>query len=182
MLRTENSKKFQKLSDPFFQQRFEIVQDIYKRILDHLTKHKRENLCEIPEDSVVFAQSITPSSAAEANRQHVAAFVTQFGGAMSHMAIVAKAKGIPYVANIGFDKVEKFKKCKQVIVDGLLGRVILNPSEKTLAEYRMLKNRDDVRLFLINLVHINHCTHHIKQTLYVCLCIDKITQISVKFQ
>lgn len=134
------SKRFQKLADPFFQQRFEIVQDIYKRLLDHLRKSKRDFLSEIPVGSVVFAQTITPSSAAEANRQNVAAFVTQYGGAMSHMAIVAKAKGIPYVANVDFAALgKKMPKNSLVIVDGLLGKIIIHPSEKTLQEYRQLK-------------------------------------------
>ena len=132
-------KKFRKISDPFFQQRFEIVQDIYKRVLEHLAKSKRAFLSEIPHESVVFAQSISPSSAAEANHEKVCAFVTQFGGAMSHMAIVAKARGIPYVANVDFTKIVKFRNDALVIVDGLLGRIILNPTKKTLTQYRKLK-------------------------------------------
>lgn len=139
------SRKFRKMQDPFFQQRFEIVQDIYKRILENLCTNKKSCLAEIPPDSVVFAQSITPSSAAEANRQQVAAFVTQFGGSMSHMAIVAKAKGIPYVANVDFGKVAKLQKSPLVIVDGLLGRIILNPSDKTLTEYRQLRSHIQLR-------------------------------------
>lgn len=132
-------KKFQRMADPFFQQRFEIVQDIYKRVLDHLTRGKRDSFSEIPPGSVIFANQITPSSAAEANRQRVAAFVTQYGGAMSHMAIVAKAKGIPYVANIDYKVLlQSIRKNSPVIVDGLLGRIILNPSEKTLSEYQEL--------------------------------------------
>lgn len=132
-------KKFRKMQDPFFQQRFEIVQDLYKRVIDHLSKNKRDNLAEIPADSVVFANQITPSSAAEANRKQVAAFVTQLGGAMSHMAIVAKAKGIPYVANVDFTNFAKLNKDSLVIVDGLIGRIIFNPSPKTLSEYRQLR-------------------------------------------
>lgn len=134
------SKKFSKMQDPFFQQRFEIVQDIYKRVHDHLTKNTRECFTTIPPDSIVFAETITPSSAAEANRKQVAAFVTQFGGTMSHMAIVAKAKGIPYVANIDFSKIHKLPKSTTVIVDGLLGRIILNPTQKTLSEYIQLRD------------------------------------------
>jgi len=133
-------KKFRKISDPFFQQRFEIVQDIYKRVLEHLAKSKRDFLSEIPHESIVFAQSISPSSAAEANHEKVCAFVTQFGGAMSHMAIVAKARGIPYVANVDFTKIVKFRSDSLVIVDGLLGRIILNPTKKTLNQYQKLKS------------------------------------------
>ncbi len=132
------SKKFQRLADPFFQQRFEIVQDIYRRLLDHLRKTKRDSLSSIPQGSVVIAHQITPSSAAEVNRQRVAAFVTEYGGTMSHMAIVAKARGIPYVANVDFTKLRKLKKNATIIVDGLLGKIILYPTEKTLIEYRQL--------------------------------------------
>jgi phosphotransferase system enzyme I (PtsI) len=139
------SKKFQKLADPFFQQRFEVVQDIYKRVLEHLAKSKLDLLTEIPNESVVFAQSITPSSAAEVNRQQVAAFVTQFGGAMSHMAIVAKAKGIPYVANVDFSQISEVMQDSVVVVDGLLGRIILNPSEKTLLQYKSLRDHIHLR-------------------------------------
>lgn len=140
------SKKFRKMQDPFFQQRFEIVQDIFKRILDHLSQEKRDCLTAIPHDSIVFAESITPSSAAEANRKQVAAFVTQFGGAMSHMAIVAKAKGIPYVANVDFKKTATLQKANTVIVDGLQGRVIVNPSQKTIKEYKTLQAHIQLKL------------------------------------
>lgn len=139
------AQKFRQLSDPFFQQRFEIVQDICKRVLGHLSRSTRNLLAEIPQDSIVFAQTITPSSAAEASNSQVAAFVTQFGGSMSHMAIVAKAKGIPYVANVDFAKFATYPESKVVIVDGLLGRIILHPSEKTLAQYSLLRSQIKLR-------------------------------------
>lgn len=152
------AKKFRKLSDPFFQQRFEIVQDIYKRILSHLAKSKRDLLAEIPNDSIVFAQTITPSSAAEANHSQVAAFVTRYGGAMSHMAIVAKAKGIPYVANVDFSRLSKYPEDAVVIVDGLLGRIILHPSEKTLNQYRQLRSQIQLRYEQLKNFSVSPCS------------------------
>lgn len=132
-------KKFQALADPFFQQRFEDVHDISKRVLAYLRDMKRTTLTEVPQNSIVFTHTLTPSEAAEAKRQNVAAFVTQVGGAMSHTAIVAKAKGIPYVANVNFSKLNAMHKVSLAIVDGLSGKIILNPTEKTLQQYRSLK-------------------------------------------
>jgi phosphoenolpyruvate-protein phosphotransferase (PTS system enzyme I) len=132
-------KKFQSLDDPFFQSRFEDVQDISKRVLGYLRDMKRMTLADVPHNSIVFSQTLSPSDAAEAKRQNVVAFVTQVGGSMSHTAIVAKAKGIPYVANVSFSKLNAMHKVELAICDGLTGKVILNPTEKTLQHYRRLK-------------------------------------------
>ncbi len=132
-------KKFQALHDPFFEQRFEDVHDISKRVLAYLRDMKRMHLNEVPMNSIVFTHSLTPSEAAEVSRECVQAFVTQVGGSMSHTAIVTKAKGIPYVANVNFSKLNAMHSITMAIVDGLSGKIILNPTEKTLAQYRELK-------------------------------------------
>lgn len=134
-------KKFQALDDPFFQSRFEDVQDISKRVLAYLREMKRTTLADVPHNSIVFSNSLSPSEAAEAKRQDVMAFVTQLGGATSHTAIVAKAKGIPYVANVNFTKLRGMDKVQMAICDGLTGKVIVDPTEKTLQYYRALKNQ-----------------------------------------
>ncbi len=132
-------KKFEAISDPFFQSRFEDVQDISKRVLAYLRDMKRTTLGEVPQNSIVFTRQLSPTDAAEAKRTHVLAFVTQIGGATSHTAIVARAKGIPYVANVNFSKLQEMNKASLTIVDGLLGKVIINPTEETLDYYRCQK-------------------------------------------
>ncbi|HXF29592.1 MAG TPA: phosphoenolpyruvate-utilizing N-terminal domain-containing protein, partial [Chlamydiales bacterium] len=132
-------KKFEALDDPFFQSRFEDVQDISKRILAYLRDMNRATLADVPHNSIVFTRSLTPSEAAEAKSNVVLAFVTNLGGPMSHTAIVAKAKGIPYVTSVNFSKLFEIDKVEMAICDGLSGKVILNPSESTLQEYRALK-------------------------------------------
>jgi phosphoenolpyruvate-protein phosphotransferase (PTS system enzyme I) len=131
-------KKFHALKDPFFQSRFEDVQDISKRVLAYLREIKETSLSEAPENSIVFARSLSPSEAAESRKGASLAFVTQHGGSMSHTAIVAKAKGIPYVAGVNLSKLQTLKKADCVIVDGLSGKIILNPSEKTKERYLAL--------------------------------------------
>lgn len=132
-------KKFEALNDPFFQSRFEDVSDISKRVLAYLRDMKRATLADVPQNSIVFTRSLSPSDAAEAKKQNIKAFVTQIGGATSHTAIVARAKGIPYVANVNFSKLHGMHKVPMAIVDGISGKVILDPTEKTLQYYRTLK-------------------------------------------
>lgn len=133
-------KKFNSFTDPFFRERAKDVQDIKRRVMGYLRKSVRVSLADIPENSIVFALELTPSDIAEANSQHIGAFVTEQGGDTSHAAIVAKAKGIPYVSNVPFNQM-KTAKAERAIVDGRTGTVILDPSPQNLLKYRDLRDQ-----------------------------------------
>lgn len=133
-------KKFNAISDPFFRERFKDIQDISRRVLGHLRQNIKDCLTEIPTESIIFAADLTAFDMAEANSASVGAFVTQTGGATSHAAIVAKAKGIPYVSNVDFEQIEGLNE-GLVIVDGRSGEIILNPSPETLEKYQKLRDQ-----------------------------------------
>ena len=138
-------KKFSSISDPFFRERFKDIQDISRRVMSYLLASVRFTLADIPPDSIIFARDFTPSDIAEASNACAAALVAVSGGSTSHAAIVAKAKGLPYIANVNFEKV-KLDKDATVIVDGRTGDIIFNPSLETLAHYRQLC--DQLRLHM----------------------------------
>lgn len=133
-------KKFKSIADPFFRERFKDIQDISKRIIGHLRDSVRPRLSELPPNSIIFAADLSAFDTAEANSSCVAAFVTQTGGATSHAAIVARAKGIPYVSNILLDHSVSAHDAL-VIVDGRAGKIIVNPSDETLFKYRDLRDK-----------------------------------------
>jgi phosphotransferase system enzyme I (PtsI) len=127
-------EKFSKMSDPFFRERFREVQDISQRILGCLRGDARSSIGNIPPDSVIFAEELSASHVAEASLLHARAFVTQYGGSTSHVAIVSKAKGIPLVTNIDFSNIV-LHPGTLAIVDGNEGQVFLNPSDQALESY-----------------------------------------------
>lgn len=131
-------KKFNAIEDPFFRDRFKDIKDISRRILDHLRSKIKVSFNEIPDNSIIFALDIASFDVAGA--QGVAGFVTQEGGLASHAAIVAKAKGIPYVSGVALDKLT-MSKDSMVILDGRTGHIILNPTKETLQCYSQLKNQ-----------------------------------------
>jgi len=133
-------KKFKTIADPFFRDRMKDIQDIKRRIISHLRNSAQVSLAEIPSGSVVFSGDLTASDTAEANTEAVSAFVTERGGATSHAAIVAKAKGIPYVTNVNLEQLD-LSKVKQVIVDGRTGEVIVNPSLETEKRYQTMQKQ-----------------------------------------
>lgn len=122
--------------DDSFQQRLADVRDVSQRILRHLHPLTEEQ--KIPDHAVIFSKELVPSHTAEASVSTVCAFISEMGGHTSHAALIARAKGIPYVANIDVRRVKEVEG-NIVIVDGCLGHVILNPSEETLESYRKIK-------------------------------------------
>lgn len=139
---TEYTNKFERIEDPFFKERVGDLHDVAHRILKRLHSTRNHSLLDVPKHAIIFAEQLTPSEAAEAQSPRIGAFVTRTGGETAHAAIIAKAKGIPYVSRIDYDQVERHID-KPLIVDGRTGEVILNPSPETLEHYQLLKKELD---------------------------------------
>lgn len=141
-------KRFQKIADPFFRERFKDIQDISRRVMKHLRESVRISLADIPPSSIVFSREISASDTVEANTSCVNAFVTELGGSTSHAAIVAKAKGIPYVISVDFKEIASDPD-QIVIVDGRTGDIIFNPSQKTLKKYQGMRDKLESHLQML---------------------------------
>ncbi len=134
----ECAARFRQIEDPYFRERLSDLHDIARRVLSRLRSSVRASLSEVPHQCIVFAHELAPSDTAEAESERISAFVTQRGGDTSHAAIMAKAKGIPYVARVDFRDAGNFSDAP-VIVDGRIGEVILRPTKATLSKYEALQ-------------------------------------------
>lgn len=131
----EYEKKFQRITDLFFRERLSDFQDISRRVIGHLRKHERRTLAQLRTPAIVFAHELSPSDTASARTEVIEAFVTRSGSKTSHVAIMARARGIPFISNVDFSE-RLLSGLSRVIVDGMAGQVILYPTEETLARYR----------------------------------------------
>jgi len=129
------SDRFSERTDSFFQERLVDVQDLSKRILGHLRTKQSAQFYDIPAGSIVLTEEVAPSHTASAHAAQISAFVTHSGGGNSHAALIARSKGIPYIADVDVSEIEKLD-IETVIVDAYEGVVIASPSEKTIGEYR----------------------------------------------
>ncbi len=137
---TDYEKRFSRKSDSYFQERLIDVIDLANRILGHLCPSKGNSLRNVPFNSIVFAEELIPSHTATADSSRVSAFVTRVGGGNSHAALIARAKGIPYVANIDVRALQNIA-IRSVIVDGQSGEVIFNPNLETVEKYKQRKTQ-----------------------------------------
>lgn len=131
----EYKQRFSTLQDHYFQERVRDVVDVSRRILGHLRPLEQVKMGDMPHNSIILTHELVPSETVEANASLVSAFVTAAGGITSHAAIIARAKGIPYVANVDLKHL-KTVEVHSLIVDGSQGFVILNPTRQTLKKYQ----------------------------------------------
>lgn len=139
----EYKERFSTLQDHYFQERVRDIVDVSRRILGHLRPLEQIKMGEMPHNSIILTHELVPSETVEANSSLVSAFVTAAGGITSHAAIIARAKGIPYVANVDIKQLKKFD-VHSLIVDGSQGLVILNPTRQTLKKYQELRRSHEM--------------------------------------
>ncbi|MDO5793953.1 MAG: phosphoenolpyruvate--protein phosphotransferase [Turicibacter sp.] len=125
---------FESMDNEYFRERAADIKDIKKRILAHLLGVKVNDPSTIDEQVVIIAEDLTPSDTAQLDRNFVKGFATNIGGRTSHSAIMARSLEIPAV--VGTKTIlEDVKDGDMIILDGLEGNVIVNPSAEQVAHY-----------------------------------------------
>ncbi|TGD25126.1 phosphoenolpyruvate--protein phosphotransferase [Companilactobacillus suantsaicola] len=126
---------FEGMTDnPYMQERAADVRDVTKRVMAHLLGVELPNPALIDHKVVIVAHDLTPSDTAQLNKKYVKGFVTDIGGRTAHSAIMARSLELPAV--VGTDTITKDVKAGDtVIVDGLNGAAIVDPSDDDIKEY-----------------------------------------------
>lgn len=126
---------FKNMDNEYMRERAADIQDVTKRVLAHLLGASFPNPALIDEEVIVIANDLTPSDTAQLNRAFVQGFATDTGGRTSHSAIMARSLEIPAV--VGTKEVTtSVKQGDMVVIDGIEGNVVINPSDKDLEFYR----------------------------------------------
>ncbi|MFD3260084.1 phosphoenolpyruvate--protein phosphotransferase [Paenibacillus lentus] len=125
---------FENMKSAYLRERAADMKDVTKRVLTHLLGLNYVNPAEISEEVIVVAEDLTPSDTAQLNRKYVKGFTTNIGGRTSHSAIMARSLEIPAVVGTK-DVLSQVNNGDLLIVDGLDGVVIINPSEEVVGQY-----------------------------------------------
>ena len=126
---------FSGVDEELTRQRASDIKDIRDSLLRLLLGVESVNIANVPNGSVLIAKDLTPSMTSQIRKDHVAAVVTEVGGVTSHSAILARAMGIPAVLSVPH-VTDLVNPDETLIVNGFQGRVIQNPTEDELREYR----------------------------------------------
>ncbi|MFB9988198.1 phosphoenolpyruvate--protein phosphotransferase [Bacillus benzoevorans] len=129
---------FEQMDNEYMRERAADIRDVTKRVLSHLLGVELVNPGMISEEVIIVAKDLTPSDTAQLNRQFVKGFTTDIGGRTSHSAIMARTLEIPAVVGTKV-ATERINHGDLVIVDGISGEVIINPTEEIVAQYEKKK-------------------------------------------
>lgn len=126
---------FESMDNEYMKERAADIRDVSKRVLAHILGVELPNPSIIDESVVIIGHDLTPSDTAQLNKQYVQGFVTNIGGRTSHSAIMSRSLEIPAV--VGTKAItSQVKQGDIIIVDGLTGDVIINPSEDEVKAYQ----------------------------------------------
>ncbi len=128
-------KVFDSIDDDYLKSRKTDLDYIEQRILRNLMGKPTETLSQIKEEVIVVAHDLSPADTAQMSKDKVTAFVTDMGGKTSHTAIMARSLDIPAV--VGAETATQLIDTGDpLIVDGVTGVVVINPSPEIIQEYQ----------------------------------------------
>jgi len=118
--------------DEYARERADDLLDVENRILRNLEEQKL--VSKIDGSHIIISHNLAAADTLIFSRNDVLAYVTELGGATSHMALLARALKIPAV--VGVHQLSLLVQTNdQIIVDGYSGNVVLHPSSETLSYY-----------------------------------------------
>jgi phosphotransferase system enzyme I (PtsI) len=125
------------MEDPYFRERAVDFRDVGNRVVLNLLGVAYRIFEDVGEDAVLVAHDLPPSDAAALPRGKVRAIVTEVGSRTSHTAIMAQSMEVPAV--VGAEGVMGYVRAGDLlVVDGIDGRVVVNPTDQVAARYRTL--------------------------------------------
>jgi phosphotransferase system enzyme I (PtsP) len=117
---------FQRLANPFFQERVYDIKDVFRRVLWHLRPWDSAKDAVV-EKLVLVAREASVMDLFSVDHDYLAGVVVEHGGPQSHAAILARSLGIPMVGRVP-DVVSRIHSGLPLRVDGTAGLLILNPA------------------------------------------------------
>ena len=141
-VQNDTRAKLQRQTEPYLRERLHDLDDLANRLLHQLTgidfvaAHQ-----DLPQNSIIVARAMGPAALLEYDRNNLRGLILEESGALSHVAIVARALGIAAVGNVP-NIVSLVEPGDALIADGATGDVHLRPPadvERSYAEKARLR-------------------------------------------
>ncbi|KTD36612.1 phosphoenolpyruvate-protein phosphotransferase PtsP [Legionella nautarum] len=133
-------QQFESMEDDYLRERASDFRDLGRRVLAELQRSQREEIA-YPRRTVLIGEEITASALAEVPEGQLVGVVSAKGANNSHVAILARALGVPTVMGVRGLKVEHLSR-KAIVVDGYFGHVYVSPSRAIFSEFKKLAREE----------------------------------------
>jgi phosphotransferase system enzyme I (PtsP) len=127
-VQTDNRARMMRTPDPYLRERMHDLDDLSNRLLRILTGAiATASRTDLPDNAIVVSRNMGPAELLDYDRTKVRGVVLEEGGKTSHVAIVARALGIPAIGQAE-GLIDLVDTGSPVIVDGGTGEVFVRPS------------------------------------------------------
>jgi len=140
---------FDEMEDPYLRTRKDDVLHVVKRIQKALAGNDDTIDDRSYKGKIIIADDLTPADTIMMQHHKVAGFITEYGGPLSHTAILARNLGIPAIVGLRHAR-HLIRHNENLIVDGLNGFAINSPDKKSLKYYRSVKRDESAKRNLLN--------------------------------
>lgn len=128
-------RKFDRIADPYIKARYNDIKYVADRVFGLLAGRESDKLTDADEPVIVVAHDLSPEETLRMRSENILGFITEKGGVTSHTAIVARSLGIPAVVGIEY-ATRDCTSGETIILDGLSGRVYLDPTPDQQRRFR----------------------------------------------
>lgn len=129
----EHVQRFELMDDAYLRERAADVRDLGRRLLAYL--QQAHQACLIyPENTILVSEELSPAMLGEVPEGRLVGLISVLGSGNSHVAILARAMGVPTVmgaVDLPYSKVDGI----DLIVDGYHGEIFTNPSPTLIKQY-----------------------------------------------
>jgi phosphotransferase system enzyme I (PtsP) len=135
----EYANQFVKIDDPYLRERARDIRDLGQRILAHLQPPENRQR-DFPVRTILTGENLGPIDLARVPADRLAGVISGHGSGLSHLAILARAMGIPAIVGTAVLVPTSELEGKELVIDGYRGRLYVNPGDSVRAEYvRLLR-------------------------------------------
>jgi phosphotransferase system enzyme I (PtsP) len=136
----EHIRHFERMEHSYLKERAVDVKDLGTRVLAYLQEATVE-IRSYPENTILVAEELTASSLGEVPREKLAGLISVRGSGNSHVAILARAMGVPTVmgaVDLPYTRLQE----RELIIDGYNGTVHLNPPAELRQRFQDVLDQD----------------------------------------
>jgi phosphotransferase system enzyme I (PtsI) len=140
-------KVFDEMDDEYLKTRKDDIIHVVQRIQRYLNSDIDADNIESQEHlkgRIIITDDLTPADTLLMQHQKIAGFITEYGGPLSHTAILARNLGIPAIVGVHNAK-QLINGNDTVIIDGLQGMIVAAPDRRSLSHFKSLQRDEKQR-------------------------------------
>jgi phosphoenolpyruvate-protein phosphotransferase (PTS system enzyme I) len=140
---------FDEMEDAYLRTRKDDVLHVVKRIQKALSGQQETDDGESFKGKIIVADDLTPADTIMMQHHKIAGFITEYGGPLSHTAILARNLGIPAIVGLHHAR-NLIRRGEKLVIDGFTGVAINSPDKKSLKYYRAVRRNETAKRNLLS--------------------------------